>query len=153
VTQQPNLSLYTLPPKLNWGQLLVNNETANEYDYFRLIFLIRFMLDAIIPLTNAKLNALSQSELKPEEFILFLGITLSMALQPVRGGIDAYWTVTNDINDTIYTPGDYGKRFKMPKHRFKEIRRCITSGSTVQSPLYPEYPRYRTNRHQDSPET
>ena len=103
------------------------------------MFPIKFMNEMIVPLTNQKLMALRQSILKPEEFILFLGITLSMALQPIRGGIDAYWAVDNGITDTIYSPGNYGDRFKMSKQRFKFIRRCMTFGTTVQRPpvLFP----------------
>jgi hypothetical protein len=89
VTQQPNVNPYTLPPKLKWSQLLVENEAAREFDFLRLMFPMRFLIDVIIPLTNAKLIQLQQSILMPDEFILFLGITLSMALQPIRGGIDA----------------------------------------------------------------
>jgi hypothetical protein len=101
------------------------------------------MNDVLIPLTNAKLNSLSQSLLKPDEFLLFLGITLSMALQPLRGGIDAYWAVdngTNGTNDTVYTPGNYGERFGMPKHRFKCIRKCMTMGTAIQTTLVPGVP-------------
>jgi hypothetical protein len=137
VVQQPNVNPYMLPPKLNWGQLLVDNVAATEFDFFRLLFPMRFMNEVIIPLTNQKLNTLQQSILQPDEFLLFLGITLSMALQPIRGGIDAYWGVEKGINDTIYTPGNYGHRFKMSKHRFKCIRRCMTFGTTVQTPTVP----------------
>jgi hypothetical protein len=67
-----------------------------------------------------------QSLLNKEEFITFLGITLCMALQPVRGGLDAYWSVTSAIDNTVYTPHNYGERFKMSKARFKAIRKYMT---------------------------
>ena len=57
-----------------------------------------------------------------------------MALQPIRGGIDIYWSVTNQMDDSIYISGNYGERFNMSKHRFKFIRRCmrfaVTPGAT-----------------------
>ena len=74
-----------LPPKLYWCQLLVDNVAAKEFDFFRLLFPMRFMNEVIIPLTNQKLVTLQQSLLLHDEFLLFLGITLSMALQPIRG--------------------------------------------------------------------
>jgi hypothetical protein len=133
VTQQPNVHTYFSPPRLNWGQLLVENEAAKEIDFFRLLFPMRFLNDVVIPLTNGKLNQFGLSLLQPDEFQLFLGITLSMALQPIRGGIDAYWATDNGTNDSVYTPGNYGERFKMPKHRFKSIRKCMTFGTTAQT--------------------
>lgn len=99
VTEQPNVVPYSIPPKLNWGQLLADTNITTEYDYFRLLFPFRFMIDIIVPLTNSKLLMLQQSPLLPPEFLQFLGITLSMALTPVRGGLDAYWSVTNDVHE------------------------------------------------------
>jgi hypothetical protein len=119
---------------------LSDPNVTTEIDYFRLLFPYRFMFDVIVPLTNAKLIALQQSPLLPPEFLTFLDITPSMALQPVRDGLDAYWSVTNEIRDTVYTPGIYNERFKMSKHLFKSIRRCLTLSTFIQTQPVPGMP-------------
>jgi hypothetical protein len=121
LTTQANIVRYSANTRLNWGQLITCQK--KEYDYIRLLFPIRFIHDVMIPITSQSLNSHRQAEINYSEFITFLGITLAMALQPIRGGVDAYWCVQKSMDGTIYLPGNYGERFNMSRQRLKLIRK------------------------------
>jgi len=124
ITFDPNTNqMYSQRPSLQWGQFLTDRTIINEMDYFRLLFPIKFINEKVVPITNEQLALNRQNSLSGGEFITFLGITLAMALQPMRGGIDAYWRSANTSNETVYIHGDFGERFGMSRDRFKIIRR------------------------------
>ena len=57
----------------------------------------------ITQLRDFRMEPPLRGSLQPQQFLLFLGIMLYMALQPIRGGIDAYWAVDNGTKETVYT--------------------------------------------------
>lgn len=111
--------------RLNWGNLLVDTSKIKELSFFRLLFPMKFLNETIIPTTNIVLERFRHKTTNAPEFIKFLGITLSMALEPSRGGLDAYWYTTEAMNNTIYTHRGYTERFKMSRDRFKSLRKCF----------------------------
>lgn len=61
-----------------------------------------------------------------KKFLRFLGINLSMALHPKRGGYAAYWTQDEKDGQTCGTPGNYLERFKMSRQEFEDIRNNLS---------------------------
>lgn len=57
-------------------------------------------------------------------FLKFLGITLRMALDALRGGMDACWR-EHDDEETLARGGRYGSRFGMNLEEFKNIRQYL----------------------------
>ena len=60
-----------LPPKLNWGQLLVDNVASKEFEFLRLLFPMQFMNEAIIPLTTVISPKRTFLEIKNSKIIQF----------------------------------------------------------------------------------
>jgi hypothetical protein len=123
---------YSIPPRLNWGSLLIDNANIKEFDYFRLLFPMKFLSETILPLTNDNLAKYRQTAVTTAEYISFLGITLAMALEPSRGGIESYWRTEESLKGTIYESRNYLERFGMSRDRFKTIRKhfcCARDGN------------------------
>eukprot|EP01031_Cornospumella_fuschlensis_P026833 gene26833-32426_t len=59
-----------------------------------------------------------------ERYFKFLGITLSMALNPLRGGIDAYFSKNNSTSGefVLELGGNYAEKYGMGLHEYKNIR-------------------------------
>ena len=97
-------------------------------EYFYLVFPMIF-INIILAATNTVLTASNYSEyvkrqLDKGEFLKWIGIRLCMVLTPLRGGIDAYFAV-GSAEGTVYEGGNYGRRFGMPKNRFKAIQESL----------------------------
>jgi len=107
---------------LKWGGLIVDNTDIKAFSFFRLLFPMRFLNDTIIKLTNIRLRAKKQPETSTAEFIKFLGLTLTMALEPSRGGLDSYWKTEDSMEGTIYSSRQFYSRFNMSRDRFKMLR-------------------------------
>jgi hypothetical protein len=54
-------------------------------------------------------------------FFTFIGITIVMALYPMRGGLDAYWRESDDLT-RMKKGGRFGSQFGMSLEEFKNIR-------------------------------
>jgi hypothetical protein len=97
-------------------------------EYFYLLFPMGFLPELL-----TQTNLIIQDSAYPNylkynltrgELFKWLGIKLAMILSPLRGGIDAYFASENEIG-TVYEAGNFGKRFKMSKGRFKIIQESL----------------------------
>ncbi len=94
-----------------------NINDIKALDYFYLLFPMSFLISTILPHTNEKLRN-SNKQLSCEgEILKFLGITLAMAYDPCRGGVNAYWETagSTEYEWCLRYGKDYGKRFGMSK--------------------------------------
>jgi hypothetical protein len=63
------------------------------------------------------------------EIILFIGIILAMALDPILGPRSDYWKVEYDDENDFSAPRSYGKRYGMSRERFENIARYLRLAS------------------------
>jgi len=109
--------------QLNWGVLVVNaHELIDILSYFLLLFPMTFLTSQIVEYTNFNLREARKPITDKAEMLRFLGITLAMSLDPVRGGLKSYWDDNDVIEESIYQKKCYGSRFLMTRHRFQDIR-------------------------------
>jgi len=116
---------------LNWGLVPSVIDTFNkmrEVDYFYLLFPMGFLRNAIVLYTSDNLVVKGKQGTTIGEMIKFFGITLSMSLEPCRGGVEAFWDEGLDLNGTIYQKKQYKTRFGMTRHRFQDLRSCLAMG-------------------------
>lgn len=132
VTIDPSVNdKYNLPFRLNWGQLVINNyEVIKAFTYFLLLFPMAFLAAVIIPNTNNNLRDARKQLTEKAELLRFFGLTLSMSLDPTRGGVESYWDDNVDLEGSIYQNKSYGTRFGMTRHRFQDLRRYLSFGPT-----------------------
>jgi hypothetical protein len=122
-------SKYNLPFRLNWGILVINNyDYIKPFTYFLLLFPMTFLITTVIPNTNNNLRANRKPVTNKAELIRFFGLTLSMALDPTRGGIRSYWDDNADLGETIYQRKSYLTRFHMTRTRFEDLRKYLSFG-------------------------
>ena len=130
VTIDPSANqTYNLPFRLNWGQLVINAyEPIKAIIYFLLLFPMAFLNAVILVETNNNLRANRKAVTSKAELVRFFGLTLSMALDPTRGGIRSYWDDNLNFEETIFQRKSYGSRFEMTRHRFEDLRRYLSFG-------------------------
>lgn len=120
---------YNLPFRLNWGQLVVERHNPiKALTYFLLLFPMTFLFTVVIVHMNEKLREARKQETNKAEVLRMIGLTLSMALDPTRGGVRSYWDENEDLEGTIYQKKSYATRFNMTRHRFEDLRRYMTFG-------------------------
>ena len=92
-------------------------------DYFLHFFPMAAVPD-ILTATNQVLGTLGFRSLGKAELFKWLGIQLSMAAEPLRGGNDVYWK-SGENEKTCYRFGDYQRRFYMSQGRYQQIREAL----------------------------
>ena len=55
------------------------------------------------------------------ELFRWMGVLLTMCIQPQRGGIESYWKSPED-QETMYQGGNFSQRCKMSRKRYLKIR-------------------------------
>lgn len=130
ITIDPSVNeQYNLPFRLNWGTLVINcYDPIKAIIYFLLLFPMIFLNLIIVVNTNNNLRRLRKPVTSKAEVLRFFGITLSMSLDPTRGGVKSYWDDNEDLSDTIYQKKCYNARFGMTRHRFQDLRKCLSFG-------------------------
>lgn len=121
---KPNLNIRA---QLKWSRIQYFTKEPreiDEFDFFLLLFPIRYLNETILKLTNTKLQAAHATETSKGEILKFLGIIIAMCLQPMKGGIRAYWDEADA--DSCLMSMDYGVRFKMKRTRFEALRNSLT---------------------------
>jgi len=116
--------------RANWGANIINREDPIDFlNYFLLLFPMTFLVQIVVPNTNNNLREARKPVTFKAEMLRFFGLTLSMALDPTRGGINSYWDDNVDLSETIYQKKCYYARFNMTRHRFQDLRRYLSFGS------------------------
>ncbi len=63
-------------------------------------------------------------EISRGELLKYIGLRLTMALDPIQGPITEYWRV-NEYSDSVFAPRGLGERFGMSKNRFEFIEKHL----------------------------
>jgi hypothetical protein len=134
-----NNSRYTRAFTLNWGTVAGVVDTfavIKEIMYFYLLFPMIFLRQSIVVHTSNTLVSKGKRATTLGEMLKFFGITLSMSLEPCRGGVEAYWDDGLNLDGTIYQKRDYKNRFGMSRHRFQDLRSCLSLGPIPANLVY-----------------
>ena len=126
-----NNQRYTRAFTLNWGTIAGVVDTFAVIEvimYFYLLFPMVFLRHSILVHTSDNLVSKGKRGTTLGEILKFFGITLAMALEPCRGGVEAYWDEGLNMDGSIYQKKDYKNRFGMTRHRFQDIRSCLSLG-------------------------
>lgn len=117
---------YNRPTYLNFNS---QDADISPIDIFNSLFPMDFLRNDILYYTGMELHSSNKQTIHEWEILKFFGIILAMALDPCRGGIDAYFDSVIDA-DTVIAGRNYASRFGMSKTRFLTIRSCLrlTSG-------------------------
>lgn len=126
--------------EISWHSLVADtdkNKVKSPLMYFQQSYPMKTLRDTIdctdtnMKSDSARLQADKSSKplypFNKERYFKFLGITLSMALNPLRGGIDSYFS-TKTFSSEEYVMeegGNYGERFGMGLHEYKNIRQYL----------------------------
>jgi hypothetical protein len=93
-----------------------------ELDYFTL-FWPHQINNEMLRFTNDLLVAKRYRETSEQEMLKFFGIRLAMTLDRAGLAIPDYWE-TQPIEGSTFQPSDYGRRYKMSRHRFQSLSYC-----------------------------
>lgn len=93
----------------------------NPLQYFETFFPQDSVSQTLKATNEVMVNKDITTPLSKGEYYKWLGIQLTMAVQPVRGGVDAYWSDGREEESCFLGPG-LGKWSGMSKNRYLNIR-------------------------------
>ena len=105
-------------PYIHWS-LQLRDQPKRIVDYFYLMYPIIGMATTL-RLINECMDTKGKQHVFKGEFIKWLGLRVAMAAEPRRGSITVYWKHSSE-EGTVFSPADYGTRFRMSRHRFQDI--------------------------------
>ena len=135
-------NIYDRPTIFNWSchhnyQLIQDLDIKDEIDYFFLAYPMQ-TLSGMVNATTANMNA-AEAAVRGQRnaklffafsqirFFNFLGIEMQRALHPLRGGVEDCWKKGCD-EGTFREGGNYGERFGMRLHEYKNIKQYLQLG-------------------------
>lgn len=127
------LNEYKNQTSLNWKSCscvpeLKHHTIKDPFDYFFLSYPQSTLAQTLLETNkNVKKENAHNFELTIEKWYKFLGITLSMGINPMSGGLDAYWAKEHGKEDekTKFECGMYGSKYHMSETEFKAIRHYL----------------------------
>ena len=99
-------------------------------DYFLHFFPLQ-VVQSMLEQTNKEMaNRGYVGNVSKGELFRWMGVQLTMCIQPQRGGIESYWKSPED-QETVYQGGNFSQRFKMSRKRYLQIRECLRFADPV----------------------
>ena len=95
---------YTLDSQLYLHDAQIDLHEVKAINYFYTLFPLHFLFGKVIPCTNEALRNNNKAPTSEAEILRFIGITLVMALEPSRGGVNSYWDANCDDLQTTIQP-------------------------------------------------
>ena len=94
--------------------------TSSRFHFFPLE-----VVASILKHTNEEMHDRGYvGNLSKGELFRWMGVQLTMCIEPKRGGIDSYWKSTDD-GETTYHGANFLQRLKMSRKRYLKIRECL----------------------------
>lgn len=84
-------------------------------------------LDSYVETTSVNLAAKGKKTTNRRELLKYLFIRVLICLDSDNGDIDHYWA-TRDLYHGLKPASDFGKRYGMPLHCFKDLSLCLQFG-------------------------
>ncbi len=119
-------SKYSKATHIEWSsyEQLTDLKDRGPMHYFLHFFPLE-VVASILKHTNEEMHDRGYvGNLSKGELFRWMGVQLTMCIQPQRGGIDSYWKSPED-GETAYQGGNFLQRFKMSRKRYLKIRECL----------------------------
>ena len=110
---------YKTPSYIAWTPLeqLTLLDDRGPMDYFLHFFPLQ-VVQSMLEQTNKEMaNRGYVGNVSKGELFRWMGVQLTMCIQPQRGGIESYWKSPED-QETVYQGGNFSQRFKMSRKRY-----------------------------------
>ena len=119
-------SKYKTPSHIAWTPLeqLTPLDDRGPMHYFLHFFPLQ-VVQSMLEQTNKEMaNRGYVGNVSKGELFRWMGVQLTMCIQPQRGGIESYWKSPED-QETMYQGGNFSQRCKMSRERYLNIRECL----------------------------
>ena len=119
-------SKYKNPSHIAWTQLeqLTPLDDRGPMHYFLHFFPLQ-VVQSMLEQTNKEMaNRGYVGNVSKGELFRWMGVQLTMCIEPKRGGIESYWKSPED-QETTYHGGNFSQRLKMSRKRYLKIRECL----------------------------
>ena len=119
-------SKYKTPSHIAWAphEQLTPLDDRGPMHYFLHFFPLQ-VVQSMLEQTNKEMaNRRYVGNLSKGELFRWMGVQLTMCIQPQRGGIESYWKSPED-QETTYHGGNFSQRLKMSRKRYLKIRECL----------------------------
>ena len=125
-------SKYKNPSHIAWTQLeqLTPLDDRGPMDYFLHLFPLQVVQSMLEQTNKEMVNRGYVGNVSKGELFRWMGVQLTMCIQPQRGGIDSYWKSPED-QETVYHGGNFSQRLKMSRKRYLKIRECLRFADPV----------------------
>ena len=125
-------SKYKNPSYIAWTphEQLTPLDDRGPMHYFLHFFPLQ-VVQSMLEQTNKEMaNRRYVGNLSKGELFRWMGVQLTMCIQPQRGGIESYWKSPED-QETMYQGGNFSQRCKMSRKRYLKIRECLRFADPV----------------------
>ena len=125
-------SKYKTPSHIAWTPLeqLTPLDDRGPMHYFLHFFPLQ-VVQSMLEQTNKEMaNRRYVGNLSKGELFRWMGVQLTMCIQPQRGGIESYWKSPED-QETMYQGGNFSQRCKMSRERYLKICECLRFADPV----------------------
>ena len=121
-----NDSKYKNPSRIAWTPLeqLTPLNDRGPMDYFLHFFPLQEVQSMLEQTNKEMVNRRYVGNVSKGELFRWIGVQLTMCIEPKRGGIESHWKSPED-QETTYQGGDFSQRFKMSMKRYSKIRECL----------------------------
>ena len=119
-------SKYKTPSYIAWTPLeqLTPLDSRGPMHYFLHFFPLQVVLSMLEQTNKEMANRRYVGNVSKGELFRWMGVQLTMCIEPMRGGVDSYWKSPED-QETMYHRGNFSQRCKMSRKRYLKIRECL----------------------------
>ena len=123
---------YKTSSRIAWPPLeqLTPLDNRGPMDYFLHFFPLQVVQSMLEQTNKEMVNRGYLGNVSKGELFRWMGVQLTMCIQPQRGGIDSYWKSPEE-EGTVYHGGNFSQRFKMSRKRYLKIRECLRFADPV----------------------
>ena len=125
-------SKYKNPSYIAWAphEQLTLLDDRGPMDYFLHFFPLQVVQSMLEQTNKEMVNRGYVGNVSKGELFRWMGVQLTMCIEPKRGGIDSYWKSPED-KETMYQGGNFSQRCKISRKRYLEIRECLRFADPV----------------------
>ena len=119
-------SKYKTPSHIAWTplELLTPLYDRGPMHYFLHFFPLQ-VVQSMLEETNKEMaNRRYVGNVSKGELFRWMGVQLTMCIEPKRGGIESYWKSPED-QENMYHGVNFSQRFKMSRKRYLKICECL----------------------------
>ena len=125
-------SKYKTPSYIAWTphEQLTPLDDRGPMHYFLHFFPLQVVQSMLEQTNKEMVNRGYVGNVSKGELFRWMGVQLTMCIEPKRGGIESYWKSPED-QETTYQGGNFSQRLKMSRKRYLQIRECLRFADPV----------------------